>query len=182
MTDPTELLQRAFLQGDFVVVCRSIEGSDDVRGYVVGIGTGWVLLHSAADDVFLNGYAALRLSDVVAVEGSERDWFMPRGLEALGEHPVVPGDIPLDGTAKLSQALAARFELLTLYRESDDPDVCHIGRLVAASGTALQLRELAPAAEWEPEPTRHQLADVTRLGAVRPVRAGTRSGRRPNAR
>lgn len=165
MTDVIEVLQRAFRQGDFVVVHRSIEGSDEVQGYVVGIGARWVLLDVASDDVFLNGYAALRLDDAVTVEGSEHGHFSPRGLEALGEHPVVPGDVPPDGAAELSQALAARFALLTLHLELDDPEVCHIGRLVAASRTSLQLWEVSPAGEWGLEPTPYQLGEVTRFEA-----------------
>jgi hypothetical protein len=133
VTDAIELLQRAFRQDDFVVVHRCIEGSDDVQGYVVGIGARWVLLNVASDDVFLNGYAALRLDDVVGVEGGGHGHLLPRGLKALGEHPVVPRDVPLDGPAELSRALAARFGMLTIHLELDDPEVCHIGRLRCVS-------------------------------------------------
>jgi hypothetical protein len=165
VTNPSEVLHRAFLERAFVVIHRSIEGSEEVAGYVVGIGARWVMLHLASNDVFLTGYAALRLDDVATVEGTNHGHFLPRGLAALNEHPVVPENIHLDWATEHSQALAARFGLLTVHLEFDDPEVCHIGRLMGASGSSLRLWELAPTGECEPEPTTYPVDEVTRFEA-----------------
>jgi hypothetical protein len=64
---------------------RSIRRADRLSGFVVGVGKRWVLIHL---DVTLNGYSAVRISDIrkvrtKATEGS----FTLRALDHYSERP-----------------------------------------------------------------------------------------------
>ena len=49
-------------------VSRGIRRSDEIDGFVVGLGQAWVLLAVLDPTIDLNGYVALRLADVSKVE------------------------------------------------------------------------------------------------------------------
>ena len=47
---------------------RTIRRSDDIEGFVVGVGDKWVLLALLDDLLILNGYVGVRLDDVEKVQ------------------------------------------------------------------------------------------------------------------
>jgi hypothetical protein len=157
-------LDKAAQEQALVRVSRSIRRSDKLDGFVVGIGQAWVLLALLDHNIYLNGYAALRLSDVSKVERrGGPDSFMGRALAARGEWPPVGVDVDLDSVGELIRTAAEVAPLVTLHIEEDDPTVCFIGRPVRFTGRSVHLREITSQAEWEKRPTKWAFADVTRV-------------------
>lgn len=161
-------LRRALEAGRPVRVRRGIKGAGRVDGYVVGIGRRWVLLHEISSAVRLDGYAAVRLRDVISA--SDAGWagsgFVHRALKTAGEPPRPLPEADLDSTTGLAETLGRGFPLLGLHVEEVDPDVMYVGH---ARGVIrkkrLLLQEISSKAHWEPACIRHRLADTTRIDA-----------------
>jgi hypothetical protein len=65
--DVQDRLLRAMGKREPVRVSRNIRKTGDVGGYVLAVGTEWVLV-ALLQDVALNGFVALRLNDVTGVK------------------------------------------------------------------------------------------------------------------
>jgi hypothetical protein len=125
-----------------------------------------VLLARLADTIVLDGYVAVRLTDVVEVEdrgGPES--FVGRALAIRGEWPPTPppGTVPLDDVGPLLAAAAERSPLVTIHVERRYPEFCYIGRPIRIGRRVLRLHEILPDAEWEEDIRRYRLDDVTRI-------------------
>jgi hypothetical protein len=143
---------------------RSIRGSDKVDGFVVGLGQAWVLVAVLDPNMYLNGFAALRLADVKRVERrGGPDSFAGKALAARGEWPPHGADVNLDDLAELIRSAAAVAPLVTLHIEAADPDVCFIGRPVGFTRRWVHLLQISPEAEWDVEPARWEFTEVTRV-------------------
>ncbi|RBY80594.1 hypothetical protein DQ238_08435 [Geodermatophilus sp. TF02-6] len=157
-------LDEAAQEQALVRVSWSIRRSDELDGFVVGLGQAWVLLAELDHDIHLNGYAALRLGGVSRVErcgGS--DTFVGRALAARGEWPPVGVDVDLDGVAELVRTAAEVASLVTLHAEEDDPTVCFVGRPVRFTTRSVHLLGITPQAEWADRPDTWAFADVARV-------------------
>lgn len=153
---------QALDQQVLVKVARTIRRSDRLAGFVVGIGKVWVLLALLDPNMYLNGFAAIRLRDISKVKSPRTGSFVRRALELRGDWPPVGANVDLDGTAELVRTAAELAPLVTLHFERDDPTVCFIGKPVRFTRGSVRLMEVDPQAEWEPSPSKWSLADVTR--------------------
>ena len=159
-------LERFTTGRELVQVTRRLKGADRLEGFLVGHGERWVLLHLVTPHGFsLDGYVAVRTVDIKSCKrwGKEHGSFPSRCLAYFGEIPVVPRGIDLSRTHRLIVTAAARWPLLTLFVENDDPDVCFVGQPVSVSSRRLRLLPISPAAQWQEEPIRYDLRDVTRV-------------------
>ncbi|MET1008000.1 MAG: hypothetical protein ABWX96_20785 [Propionibacteriaceae bacterium] len=144
---------------------RSITGSDRVTGHVVAVGPVWALL-SVISEGAPNGWVALRVGDIVAVEEAPGARFVQRGLESLAAWPAVAprAQLALSGTVcELVFSAAAAFPVLTLYVEHQDPARIVIGRPVGRAGEQLDWQEMTVEAAWAEIPTSLDSAQITRL-------------------
>jgi hypothetical protein len=156
-------LETAVRDQMLVRVSRTIRRGK-LDGFVVGIGQAWVLLAVLDPNIYLNGYAALRLGDVSKVkQRGGPDTFVSRALAARGEWPPVAVDVDLDSVADLVRTASDVAPLITLHVEEDDPDVCFIGRPVRFTSRSVHLLEITPQAEWHDHPTKWAFSDVTRV-------------------
>lgn len=156
-----ERLQRALDDRELVSIERSI--SDDVfDGYVLGVGSTWVLIAPVETSVLrLNGVTALRLADVSAVEAPDST-FVARALESQGETPV-DASLALDSLRALVNDGVGRFPLVTLHAETQDDAEILIGVPVEWPDGAVELLEIDADAEWMDETQVLQLDEVTRV-------------------
>jgi hypothetical protein len=157
-------LEAAATAQSLVRVVRSIRCSDELEGFVVGLGVKWLLLALLDGNIYLNGFVALRLRDVTKVQqrggiGS----FVGRALTLRGHWPPTAPAIDLDTVGGVIRSAGEAAPLVTLHVEADDPNVCLIGRPAGITGRSVQLREITPEAEWKDRPTKWKLADVTRV-------------------
>jgi hypothetical protein len=63
----------------------------------------------------------------------------------------------------LLRSASFAFPLVTIHRESADPDVCHIGRVVSVTDKALTLHEVTPGATWDDGMSVYKLREITRV-------------------
>src|SRR5687768_3957557 len=61
-------LQNAAREQSLVRLSRSIRRTDPLDGFVVALGQTWVLLAVLDHNIYLNGFAALRVADVKKVK------------------------------------------------------------------------------------------------------------------
>ena len=159
----TDELARAQHRAELVTITRSIEGADPVTGYVVAVGTQWVLV-SVLDAGETNGWTAVARSDIHLVETAVGASFVRRGLEHRRNWPPAsPAGLELSGIAVLLASAAAAFPLLTFYAERVDPARCHIGHPSGLTPEQLEWQELTPAARWADHVTLWPLSAITRI-------------------
>ena len=120
------------------------------EGFVVGVADDLVLVHVVDHAVVLDGFRALRLADVTAVDaGFESVTFVEAALRLRGERPRRPAAIRLTTIRALIESAGARFPLITLHQEREDPDVCWIGRVTGVDDLRVTIDFLTPSARWD---------------------------------
>jgi hypothetical protein len=157
-------LESALKEQSLVRVSRAIRRSDKIDGFVVGIGQGWVLLAELDHSIDLNGFQALRLKDLAKVEvrgGPET--FAGRALAARCQWPPVGAEVDLDSLTGLIRSAAEAAPLVALFIEEEDPGVCFVGRPVGFTSRSVHLLEISAQAEWNQEPSKWRLVQVTRV-------------------
>lgn len=134
-----------------------------VRGYVLGIGPGFVILAVVNDRVWLDGFECFRRPDVVRVEDDPYAGFFETALARRGEIVPEAPAVSLGNVEALLATAGQAFGLVTIHREDIDPEACHIGEVREVVDGDLVMREITPAAAWEAELSRYPTADITRI-------------------
>lgn len=158
-------LRQAKAQHEFVRISRDIEGSDQVVGHVVLLGTSWVLV-SVLSDGCTNGWVALPITAIYSVEPAPGGRFVRRGLEHRRSWPVAAPRTRLnlsEGTDALIVSAASYFPLITLYAEHEDVHHCYIGRPISWTAECLTWQEMDLTATWGDELCEWELSTVTRV-------------------
>lgn len=158
-------LREAQSARDFVTVERAMDGADQLAGYVVGLGSRWVLF-SVFSGGAANGWVAVRVSDIVAVSLAPGSEFLRLGLEYRRAWPAASPRAPLalsqDARALITSA-SSTFPLVTLYAEGEDPHSCSIGRPLNWADDRLLFHEMNASADWEEEPSEWQFSVISRV-------------------
>ena len=134
-----------------------------VHGYVLGVGEGLFLTAKVDERIRFDGFEVFRVADVRNLdEHGEREFVEEvrrrRGLAT----PKAPR-IRLGSMAEVVRSAGRLFPLVVLHRERVDPDVCHIGRVLAVDDKKVTLHAIDPGAVWGSHDTR-ALREVTRVG------------------
>jgi hypothetical protein len=156
-------VREALLNTDLVALPRSLKRADLVEGYVVAIGTRWVVLATMADGG-PDGWSVVRRADIRGVWEGRGERFARRLLELEGCWPPTPPAAPLalDGTAQeLIESVAAAFPLVVIY--VDDEYACQIGRPVRWTSKWVYWLDLDTNAEWVPALHRYRQSDIIRV-------------------
>jgi hypothetical protein len=158
-----EELKRAQEQLSLVSIDR--RDFDDVEGYIVGLGSEWLLMAVLNPAIVLDGYCALRLDDVKRVRHRHNGEMAACALALRHQWPPTAPSTPvaLDSVRKLIAAMTTLSPLITVHLEADDPDVCFIGALSELGARSLRLLEVNPRGVWTARPTKYRLDRVTRL-------------------
>jgi hypothetical protein len=151
---------------DLVEFCRNELDEPGKRGcgFVVGLSSEFLLVHSLGDRVDLDGYEIVRVSDVTSIHRAFlRKPFYLRALELKGTRPQVPAGIDLTDVRSLLSSIERNYPLITIHRERAAHNECEIGRLKLASESSYALRWITPQATWEDEYRIYRYADITRI-------------------
>jgi hypothetical protein len=134
-----------------------------VCGYVVGIGPRFVMVAVVNDRVWLDGFECFRRPDIIAIDDDAYAAFHEAALALRGEVVPQAPSVSLTSIEELLKTAGHAFRLITIHCEEVDPEVCHIGHFQKIAGGQLFMREITPAAEWEPELEQYPTAEITRV-------------------
>lgn len=156
-------VRKALLNNDLVELPRSRKRADLVEGYVVTIGTRWVVLATAAGG-HPDGWSIVRRADLRGVWAGLGERFTRRAFELDNCWPPAPPAAPLalDGTVQvLIDSAAAAFPLVVIF--VGDEDNCQIGRPTRFTAKWVYWRDLDRNAEWVPALHRYRASDILRI-------------------
>jgi hypothetical protein len=144
---------------------RIEEQGESLIGVPVAIGKQWVVLARMDDAIRFDGFDALRLEDLTMVDRTfpRRSFY----LGALGAKRCRMASIPgldLTNARTLLESVKTWYSLVVVDREVGEWDGADIGRVLRFSSKSFTLQLLSPDAEWDRDPQRIDLADVTRVG------------------
>jgi len=135
-----------------------------VHGYVLAVGSRWLLLALVGDGIRFNGFQCFRLRDVRELRVPHpHAGFVEAALKKRGERLPRRPRVGVVCIEDLLQSANRSFPLVTIHREAVDPDVCWIGRVLDMDRRRVTLLEIDPDACWDKEPTDFRLSEITRV-------------------
>lgn len=159
----TQRLVDAMGSATLVRVSRSPRNADRVDGFVVAVGTKWVLIEQTRDGGFFDGLVAVRLHDVVTVKRDPT--FASRFAQAQPEWPATaPIGIDLAGSRGLLESLSRVSPLLGIEQERRHHSaMTWIGVVDEIRKGWLWLHEVRPDATWHRQPRGYKLSRITKV-------------------
>ena len=135
-----------------------------VSGFLVGLSETLVLLHLVdSSTLVLNGYLALRLSDISAA--APDNGFIHRFFAALNRFPIAPPFTPnLDTMGAFLASAQAHYPLVLIESEETDPDHLFIGRIVSQNAHTVRLYKVDSDGFWDEEKD-FALSEITKAAA-----------------
>lgn len=141
-------IREALLNHDLVELPRKLKRADLVEGYVVAIGTRWVVL-AITTNGGPDGWSVVGCADIRGVWEGRGERFTRRLYELEGCWPPAPSTAPLalDGIVhEVIESAAAVFPLVVMY--VDDEHYSQIGRPIRWTAKWVYWRDLDRNAEW----------------------------------
>jgi len=136
-----------------------------IHGYVVGLSRDFCLIAEVGDAMRFDGYIAIAVSDISALEHDPSREFVDRALALRGERLLVPADFKLDDWATIAQSAAAAAPLISINMvEDEEGEISYVGQLAAIEANALVLRELDPNAQWYPDTGGYEVEAIGSIG------------------
>jgi hypothetical protein len=156
-------LLRALTTRTLVRIERSLEHCF-VDGYVVAVAKKWFVMHVLGDGITFIGYQSYRVKDLNAlVTPAPYAEFQEAVIRKRKLRRIIPRGLDLSSTSTLLSSANAKFPLITIHCEEQDPELCYIGRVTAISRTSVELNEVTPNATWENGLSTYPLAQITRV-------------------
>ncbi len=155
-------LRRACRERDVVSFTRPFE-TGSVLGYVCDVGPDLFTV-ALLESMRFNGFQVFRIRDVRNLLVPHRHApFVEEWLRLSRQRVPSRRGVRATGVGALLKAASRAFRLVTVHREKADPDVCHIGQVIAVDKKSVTLREIDPDAHWDAQPCCYRLAEITRL-------------------
>lgn len=133
-------------------------------GYVVEVGPQLVAMLVISDHILFDGFTVFRIQDVSSVESPAlHASFAETALRLRRQEPPTSPNIDLTDLRSLLLSATAAFPLVTVHREIEDPDICHIGIVQEIVGDTLHMQLINPDAEWYAEPDEFSVSAITRV-------------------
>jgi hypothetical protein len=136
-----------------------------VHGYVIGLSAEFCLIAEVSDAMRFDGFLAVAVSDVSAVEQDPGREFVERAL-ALNEEtlPELPG-FKLEDWQTIAESAALQTPLVSLNMlDEADGEVSYIGRLTGTEHDALVMQEVDPNAHWYPDTGAYEFEGIGSIG------------------
>jgi len=134
-----------------------------VRGYVLDVGPRFFLLLLVSDRIWFDGFECLRVADIRRAKPDPYADFVEAVLRKRKARRPRKPPVSVRSVVAMVQSAARAFPLVTVHREEARSSVCWIGRVRAVRAGKVSLLEVDPHAKWEARPTKHRLAELTRL-------------------
>jgi hypothetical protein len=144
----------------FVRFTRRFE-QGSVRGYVLDVGPRFFLLASQGDEIRFDGFSCFRLGDVNGLRPDPYAAFAEAALKRLRVPMPKKPKVSVVSIGELLLSASKAFPLLTIHRETVDPDVCWIGKIKEVQRGQVSLLEIGPDAKWDREPTAYRMNEIT---------------------
>jgi hypothetical protein len=158
-------LQRALDQRVPVRIQREHIQSGVIHGYVIGLSRDFCLVAEVGDAIRFDGYLAMAIADISALDTDPAREFVERALALRGETLVVPNDFRLDDWAAIARSAAAAAPLISINMiEDDEGEISYVGQLVDIDAHAIVLRELDPNAVWYPDTGAYEFEAIGSIG------------------
>ena len=136
-----------------------------IHGYLVGLSRDFCLIAEVGDAIRFDGYLAIAIADISAIETDPAREFVDRALALRGEALRVPADFVLDDWATIARSAAAIAPLVSVNMiEDEDGEISYVGELVDVDANALVLREIDPNAEWYPDTGAYEFEAIGSIG------------------
>jgi hypothetical protein len=135
-----------------------------VSGYVCDVSAQLVLLQVVSDEIHYDGFAIYRLNDITRVYSpAPHREFVELALKLRKlRKPRVPR-LDITSIKTVLASVHPAFPLVTVHREVDDPDVCHIGFVTEVTARSVDLLEITPDAHWDTKLDRYALKEISRV-------------------
>ncbi|MGY4643520.1 hypothetical protein [Cellulomonas sp. URHB0016] len=152
-------LEAALQKRTLVRIHRRPKHSYRIDGFVVALGSKWVLVSQTMDGGYFNGYVACRVRDVSSVD---RDRSFENRFSATRPEwpPSPPGVVDLTSTKRMLRTLAATGPLIGIEKENERSAVW-IGQIVELRRGWVALHEVRPDARWRKKALWYRLRAVT---------------------
>ena len=143
-------------------VTRTSQPSFSLDGFVVALGTKWVVLQRMMDGGFFDGHVAVRLSDIkkVVTDTSFEAGFASTQDEWPPALPETVETLDLNSTAGMLIGLLRPDRLVGIERKKPS-DAIWIGVPYAVERATLFLWEAKPDATWHDQPYGYAFSSIT---------------------
>ena len=131
------------------------------HGFVIGMSAEFCIVAEVSDAMHFDGFLAVAISDVSAVEEDPGREFVEQALKINEESlPTLPA-ILLDDWQTIAQSASAETPLISLNMLDDDNgEVSYVGRLTGTEHDALLLQEVDPNAHWYPDTGAYEFPSI----------------------
>jgi hypothetical protein len=148
-----------------VQIARSRISPGWVHGYAIGLSGEFCLIAEVSDAMHFDGFLALSVGDIDAVEQDPGREFVEKALELNGETiPQLP-DFKLDDWQTIAESAARATPLISLNMlDEENGEVSYIGRLAGAEHDGLILQEVDPNAAWYPDTGGYEFPGIGSIG------------------
>ncbi|WP_110240177.1 hypothetical protein [Nocardioides gilvus] len=165
-------LERAMREQTLVNISRSPRNADRVDGFVVAMGSKWVLIAQTRDGGYFDGLTAVRLRDVVKV--ADDSTFAERFARSQPQWPPsAPEDLDLGKTRRLIETLSKASELIGIEQERRHKSAMQwIGAVDEIESGWLWLREVRSDATWHDEALGYKLSRITKVVVLNDYQLG----------
>lgn len=143
---------------------RTPRNADQLGGFVVGIGSKWVLVSRTGDGGYLDeGLVAIRRKDISRLR-EDTSFEGKFARRQPGWPPSAPSNLDLDTTSGLVRAMSQLSPLIGIEQEHRfHSQMIWIGVVDEVGEGWLWLREVAPDASWHDEALGYRLRRITKI-------------------
>jgi hypothetical protein len=136
-----------------------------VHGYVIGVSSEFCLVAEVSEAMRFDGFVALAIGDVSAVEQDPGRKFVERALQLNEQElPQLP-QFRLDNWQAIAESAARETPLISLNMLDDElGEVSYVGRLTATEAGAVILQEVDPNANWYPDTGAYDYPEIGSIG------------------
>ena len=136
---------------------------EELNGFLVGTSENLAVVNVVSDEIWLNGYAIINLSDIFAVEAETlEESFGYRAIDAMGETPTpITPALNIESWATALATVPAT-TVISLACEEDTPDEMYVGVVQSVTDTTVTIKEIDLEGQWA-DPVDIALDDITRV-------------------
>jgi hypothetical protein len=143
-------VQDAIARRLYVGIKRSIPGSSDGCGFILGASREWLLLH-VISEFHLDGYHVIRFQDVEEIWNPASHRYFEKILKAVGVYQKVGLNVEIDLTT-IQTILASLKKIgrnIIIEGEILKPETFIIGKIVRVGKRSVAFLDFGPDGKWE---------------------------------